>query len=246
MIIINPTYESLREWIEQLPNTFSTQGKIIYNARNQIRIINGPDGKVYNVKRYCCPKWYNRIIYTWFRTPKAIRAYQNALTLQQKAIPTPTPIAYILCGNTLLDESYLITEQSPLSHMLYELGDGIVHGREQMIAALGVFAATMHEKGILHLDFSPGNVLFDFVDNQWVFTLVDINRMRFGQVNYQVGCRNMARLWGGKEMYHILAEAYAKTRQLDAATCYQLMWQAHHQFWKGKKQPKSDFPVVLE
>ena len=39
-VVINPDYAYLREWIEALPQTFEQQGTIIYNARNQIRVIN--------------------------------------------------------------------------------------------------------------------------------------------------------------------------------------------------------------
>lgn len=237
MIIINPTYESLREWIKQLPNTFSTQGKIIYNARNQIRIINGPDGKVYNVKRYCCPKWYNRIIYTWFRTPKAIRAYQNALLLNQRGVATPEPIAYILCHKGLLAESYLITQQIDYAHRLYEWGDGLTDGREEVMRAFGRFTANMHLQQICHLDYSPGNILYDQIDGTWQFAVVDINRMRIGHVSVARGCANMERLWGEEAVYHYIAEGYAETRHIDIESCFQRMWQAHQTFWRKRQKP---------
>jgi len=245
-IQLHPSYENLRDWIVQLPNTFYEQGQVIYDARNQIRVIQGPDGSLYNVKRYCCPKWYNRLAYSFIRQPKAIRAYTNAIRLAQRGIPTPNVVAYILCGKGLIRESYLITEQSPLTHMLYELGDGVIQGREALITALGAFAGTMHEKGVLHLDFSPGNVLFDQIDGWWQFTLVDINRMRFGCIGAASGCRNFARLWGGRAMYRLLADGYAAARGLDPEWCYTRMWQAHHRFWKNRSMPKSSFPVVLE
>jgi len=237
MTIINPTYHHLQGWIETLPEIFFSQGEIIYNARNQIRVIEGSDGQFYNVKRYCCPQWFNRIAYTWLRPSKAQRAYENALRLQALYIATPRPIAYILCGRHLLAESYLLTEQVPYTHRLYEWGDGLTDGREDLMRAFGRFTARMHQQGVLHLDYSPGNILYDRVDQTWQFSLVDINRMHFGPVSFAQGCANMGRLWGEEAVYHLIAEGYAMESQTDVETCYRLMWQAHQQFWKNRKKP---------
>lgn len=238
MLTLNPKYESLRTWLEQLPDTFFQQGEVIYDARNQIRVIDGPDGKRYNVKRYCCPIWINRIVYTWFRSPKAVRAYYNALVLQQKGIATPEPIGYILCGKTTLRESFLITEQIPLAHRLYEWGDGVTEGREDAMRSFGRFTANMHNQDILHLDYSPGNILYDGQKGKWEFSVVDINRMHFGKVSIETGCANMGRLWGEEPMYRFIAEGYAAERHADSETCYRKMWQAHQDFWSKHKKPK--------
>ena len=97
-IYINPQYEFLRPWIISIPQIFSSQGTIIYQGRNQIRTFILPNGMYINVKQYCQPALYNRIAYSYIRAPKAVRAYNNALYLQGLQIPTPTPIAYILCN----------------------------------------------------------------------------------------------------------------------------------------------------
>lgn len=237
MILIQPSYQHLRAWIEQLPSTFFSQGEIIYNARNQIRVIKGPDGRLYNVKRYCVPKWFNRLIYTWFRPSKAKRAYDNALQLQTLGIATPAPVAYLLCGKKLLAESFLITQQVNLPHRLYEWGDGLTEGREEVMRAFGRFTAQMHNRHVLHLDYSPGNILYDKVDGTWQFAIVDINRMHFGSVSIEQGCANLGRLWGEEAVYHLIAEGYALERKADIKTCYQQMWHAHQRFWNNRKKP---------
>lgn len=237
-VTLSPAYEHLRDWVEKLPGTFDNQGHIIYDARNRIRVIEGPDGALYNVKRYCRPIWLNRLVYTLFRAPKAVRAYENAIRLLHADIATPRPVAYILCGEGLLEESYLITEQMAYPHRLYEWGDGLTAGREQAMRAFGQFTARMHEKEILHLDYSPGNILFDAGGDDCRFAVVDINRMYFGPVSIERGCREMGRLWGEEEVYRLIAEGYARERNADTEYCFEQMWQAHQSFWSKRKKPK--------
>ena len=56
-IVTDPKYDAWREWLEQLPATFLEQGKVIYDARNQIRIMNGCDGSEVCVKRFHAPRF---------------------------------------------------------------------------------------------------------------------------------------------------------------------------------------------
>ncbi len=229
MIVINPQYEHLRAWIESLPDTFFQQGEIIYDARNQIRVIGD-----WCVKRYHAPRFLNRLIYSFIRSPKAVRAYENARILLRNGIPTPEPVAYMVCGKSLIKESFLITRCIPSTHMMYEFGDGDISGRETIIRALGKMTAQMHKAGILHLDYSPGNILFRQDGTDIRFWFVDINRMQFGRISPKEGCRNFARLWGNRNMYELLAESYAAERELDAAWCLKEMMTAHNRFWKHR------------
>ncbi|MCQ2323625.1 MAG: glycosyltransferase [Paludibacteraceae bacterium] len=230
-IVINPKYESLRPWIEQLPNTFAHSGEVIYDARNQIRVIKGADGILYNVKRYHQPRFLNRIIYTLFRAPKAQRAYDNACRLLSLGIDTPTPIAYILTGN-LLKDSYLVTIHSSLSRTFYDFRDGNIEGKQTLIEAFAHFSASLHRAGVLHLDYSPGNILYDMVDNQWKFQLVDINRMRFGYVKPKQGCENLCRLWGKHDFFETLSPIYAQDRGISQEQCLRWIEHARARFWK--------------
>ena len=45
----------------------------------------------------------------------------------------------------------------------------------------------------MHRDYSPGNILFDKIDGEYHFMLVDINRMSFGKISIDMGCANFAR-----------------------------------------------------
>jgi hypothetical protein len=54
-IVINPEFEALRDFVESIPAKFAHEGRIIYDARNQIRVFTLPNGTEVNVKRYCVP-----------------------------------------------------------------------------------------------------------------------------------------------------------------------------------------------
>lgn len=83
----------MHAWIERVPSTFAQSGMVIYDARNQIRKIEY-DELLVNVKRFHIPALPNRIVYSAFRTPKAVRAYKNAERLLEMNIPTITDSIY--------------------------------------------------------------------------------------------------------------------------------------------------------
>lgn len=233
MICLNPKYEHLRPWLEQLPRQFDSLGCVIYQQRNTIRQIE-VEGLSLTVKRYCKPHLLNRIVYSTIRRPKGVRAYRNAERLTRLGIATPEPVAYIIPGTGLIGESYLVTLTSPLTHTMYDMRDGRTEGREQLLRELGRFTARMHSAGVLHLDYSPGNILYECTDGQYRFEIVDINRMRFGRVSEQQGCENFARLWGRRSAFHCLAEGYAAELGLDAEQCYSAMLRGRERFWRHR------------
>ena len=110
--------DEARAFIREVERHFSHEGTTIYKSRNEIKVI----GR-YNVKKFCVPNFFNRVVYTSVRRPKAVRAYENALSLLRMGISTPVPLGIVLfrIGWTM-GESYLITEQSPLGRSMYEFG----------------------------------------------------------------------------------------------------------------------------
>lgn len=236
-LIISPKYQYLHAWIERVPSLFAQSGTVIYDARNQIRKIEY-DGLLVNVKRFHTPALPNRIVYSAFRTPKAVRAYKNAERLLEMNIPTAEPIAYILCGKHLLAESYLLTLQSPLSRNFYEFRYHSVKGYESVIRQFACFTADLHQKGVLHLDYSPGNILFD-VDKDGVvqFCLIDINRMRFNNpIDMRTACKNFCRLWGHRDFIDLLSLEYARARGWNEVQVQQLITHYWEQFWHIKSE----------
>lgn len=230
-IVLHPSYEPLRPWIASLPNIFSQTGEVIYQERNEIRRMTAPDGTMVCVKKFRQPNWLNRWVYRFLRQPKAQRAYENACRLLSLGVDTPEPIAYLLDGRWLKD-SYLVTVQSSLSHTFYEFRDGQIEGKQSLIEAFAHFTATIHQAGVLHLDFSPGNILYDQVNGQWRFQLVDVNRMRLGKVSPKQGCKNLCRLWGKQDFFDTLAPIYAQDRGIALEQCQHWIAHSRARFWK--------------
>lgn len=92
--IINPAYGRFEDFVRRVPRIFSEEGKTIYKARNEIKVFE-VDGVELNVKRYRIPLLINRVIYRFFRQPKAVRAYEYALRLVAKGFETPAPICLL-------------------------------------------------------------------------------------------------------------------------------------------------------
>lgn len=228
---INPEYQRFADFARRVPLIFNKEGRTIYKARNEIKVFE-VDGVELNVKQYKVPIWINRVIYTFFRQAKAVRAYEYALRLVSKGIETPAPVAYILFWkNGLLDQSYFISLQSSYE-MLYEVGQHPVEENGDIFRALGMYVAGLHNIGVYHEDFSPGNVLFQRTSQGIKFSLIDINRMRFGPVSLRSGCANFARLWGREEAFRVMARSYAEARHVDVEKCTRWVLHYRNRFWK--------------
>lgn len=248
--IISPQYEYLRPYLADITTHFEN-GREIHAGRNHIRVIT-PDGQLQlNVKRYAIPRWPNRLIYSCLRKPKGLRAFIYPQRLIDAGIPTPPPVAYIEQRTAgLIGYSYFVSLQSELPGRLYELGNARMDCPEHISLArdLARFAARIHEARLTHLDFSPGNVLYETLpDGSHRFALVDINRMRFGEVDMKRGCANFARLWGQPQLFELLAQEYAAARGFDPKECYRLMMDARRRFWsRFVRRHKVKYDLILD
>ncbi len=239
-VVINPSFAQFHDFVWHLPDVFEREGETIYEGRNRIKVFE-VKGVVLNVKRFKRPIYLNRLIYTWFRSSKAKRAYAHALRLLAKGFETPAPVAYILCSNEgLLEWSYFVSMQIPDSfHTLYEVGQGSVETYKDVFYALGRYTALLHRKGVYHKDYSPGNILYRRELDGVRFVLIDVNRMAFGPVSLRRGCANFARIWGNEAAFRIMAESYAEALGVDKATCARLIFRYRNRFWKryARKYP---------
>lgn len=230
--VLNPQLQVFDSFVRSVPEAFDRGGCTIYNRRNEIKVFDTA-GMAINVKRYQKPHFLNRMAYTFFRPSKAERSYLYAFRLRELGIDTPEPIAYILTKkNGLLHVSYYVSRQVPHEHTMYEFGQGGIAGRESILHAFAGYTARLHEAGIYHRDYSPGNILFRQEKEEVRFCLVDINRMRFGPVSVREGCAAFARLWGPEPMFRLLAESYAKARGAETELCVRRTLYCHRRFWK--------------
>lgn len=249
-ITIKQGYNNLRSFIKLLPGIMDSEGTYIYGGRrNLIKKFKAPNGIVVNVKRYQKPWGINKLVYSLgIRKPKGQRAYEYAARLQQLGIPTPEAIAYIEQRHLgILAESFLVTRQCEYAHRLYEMGDATPEQYQPMAKALAAFAYDMHCKGVLHLDFSPGNILWDYDTNgNIIFSIVDINRMHFGPVTQQQACSSFSRLWGPKDFIVNLVIEYAHLARYDEESCLAICLEERKRFWtKYQKKREVEFELEL-
>lgn len=209
-IIINPKYNHLEAFIKELPSAFDRSGEVLYNERNVLRRYH-VDGTELVVKRFRRPHLVNRFVYTYFRQSKARRSYEYGMELLKRGVNTPEPVAYIENRCFGLTDSYYISLDAGLPRLVREfwtipeIGD-----RGFILKAFAGFTADMHRKGVMHLDYSAGNILFDVKNGHPVFSLVDINRVHIGRpVDEENGYRNFRRLWFPHDTYEMIARAYA-------------------------------------
>lgn len=256
-IELNPKYEYLQSFITRIPDNMDSEGTYIYGGRrNLIKLFVAPDGTQLNVKRYKKPAFPSNIIYsTGIRKPKGRRAFIYPAILLENGINTPEAVAYIEDRHMgLLQHSWFISIQCPYSHRMYELGNATEETYAPIAKALAEFTAHMHDCEVLHLDYSPGNILWEKVDlgstkcgtqSGYRFSIVDINRMHFGPVSMKDGCRNFMRLWGPKHFIELLVEEYALLRGFSPKTAVDIIMAARKEFW-AHYQKKREMEFKLE
>lgn len=201
-------------FIATLPQDFFDHGgTLIHNARNQIKVFDVNGHKI-NVKKYCIPPIVNRILYSYgLRRPKAKTTFINAQEILRRGFYTPAPYGYIIERNALglITYSYFFSEQlenvTPLGHGCTD---------KELITALADYTATLHQKGLLHIDFTPNNILYRLVDGQPRFYLVDINRFAFRKTAWPVNkvLNNLMKPFWQDDILSFFVEQYAAARRV--------------------------------
>ncbi|WP_314314490.1 lipopolysaccharide kinase InaA family protein [Hoylesella marshii] len=249
-VLLNAPFESLRSYIESLPSRFESEGTYIYGGRrNLIKSFVAPDGTELNVKRFHSPKGLNRLVYSLgLRCPKGLRAFRYPSLLLPKGIETPASVAYIESRHAgMLGLSYFVSIQCKYPNLLYEVGQHPESDYDALARALGKFTAHMHDARVLHLDYSPGNILWTCdEDGCYHFSIIDINRMYFGKVSLRRGADNFRRLWGSIRFFKTLLTTYAEARGLDVEKTVERGLQTRYRFWKRySKKYDISFPLEL-
>jgi len=194
-----------------LLDSFENAGESIWKKRNTLKIF-ALSGREVIVKSFKVPHLVNRFAYRYLRKSKARRSYEHARILRQKGILTPDPIGYreefSLIG---LGSSQYISAKLDYDFDFNALYDAGFENRDRILEKFTEFTFQLHERGIHHLDHSRGNTLIvKRGEDQWDFYLVDLNRMRFENMDYQKRMDNFSRLGLTPDMIEIVSRAYAK------------------------------------
>ena len=199
--------------------------------RNTIKILN-IEGINVNIKAFKTPNIFNQIAYRFFRKSKAQRSFEYAKKLIELGVGTPEPLAFFEFNTLLLfKKSFYLSEQLDCDLTYRELITDLNYPNyETILRAFTRFTYLLHERGIQFLDHSPGNTLIKKNGNIYDFYLVDLNRMNFGELDFETRIKNFSRLTMYKSMVEIMSDEYAKCSGEDYELIFNLMWDSTLRF----------------
>lgn len=233
-----------QEFVINIQKYFKSSDTSIHKARNEIKTISF-DNKELVVKSFKTPNIINKMVYTFFRDSKAKKSYENSIKIIDFV---PKPIGYIEFKKfALIDESYFVSEKFNYDFTIREpLLQTDFRDKEEVFKSFARFTYDLHEKGILHLDYSPGNILIKKEDNNYIFKIVDINRMEFRALSSVERLKNFAKLWAKDDDLKVIIKEYAKLIEKDEQSCIEtsLKYSQAHKDIKNMKKRLRGVKVV--
>ena len=201
-------YDKFQDFTLNVRDHFNKNHNTIHKARNELKEIKLDNIEIV-VKSFKVPNLINRIAYTFFKDSKAKKSYEFSLKINKF---TPTAISYIeFFENRLLSQSYFISEKFDYDFTIREpLLDDTFEKKEQILRAFARFTYELHENNIFHNDYSPGNILIKKDKNDFIFKIVDINRMKFYSLKDKDRAKNFSKLWASEEELKIISDEYLK------------------------------------
>jgi RIO-like serine/threonine protein kinase len=230
---VNPKFSDTKDIVVNVQHYFDSSEKLLQDARNQIKSVLFKDIK-YAVKSFRKPSGISRLLYSFFRMSKAKRSYDYSLKIAEFV---PQAIGYVeVYDGVFLTKSFFISELFEYDFTIREvLLNKTMKNREELLKQFAKFSFDLHEQGIFHKDFSPGNILIKQGEPNYQFKIIDINRMHFGELSITDRMRNFSMLWANDSDLEIISTHYAKLAQLDVNQCRQLA----SQFNRRNKQIKN-------
>jgi hypothetical protein len=233
-LTIGKSHIQFQKKITTFIDAFETSGIQFGNPdRNSIKIFN-LDGQQINIKSFKVPNFINQVVYNFFRKSKAQRSFEYASKLLSLGIGTPTPIAFCERSTLLLfKKSYYISKHVNCDLTFRELTTNLEYpDSEQLIRSFTRFTFDLHQKGVNFLDHSPGNTLITKTNDSYNFMIVDLNRMKFGKMDFNTKIANFAKLTIHKSIVEIMSAEYAKLINENYDKVFDLMWKETNEFQK--------------
>ena len=214
---VNEEFKTLKNFVKNLKIFFQKNNNTIHKARNEIKVINY-ESRDFVVKSFKIPHIINKFVYTFFKSSKAKKSYDFALKIDKF---TPKPIGYIeFYESFLINDSYFISEKFDYDCTIREpLLDANYPNKIEIFKAFARFTYSLHENNIYHLDYSPGNILLKKEKDEFIFKIVDINRMKFLDMNLDLRLKNFSKLWAKDEDLEIIIKEYAKVSKENKEEC---------------------------
>lgn len=231
-IYVNPKYSEIEGFIKEMPFIFPKSGDVIHSGRNTVKKIK-VNGLVINIKSFKIPILINRIIYKYFRKSKAERSFKYAHTLLKMGIKTPEPIGYIeKSKNGLFTESYYISVHEEVQGTMKDIYNLPTNKGEELIKSFTDYTAYLHKKGVFHKDYSPGNILYKKVEQNYHFFLVDLNRIKFKTLSLFDSCKSFSRIKLDQQRLRLIVTQYSKRRNYNIFLCDLFINYFNRTFWK--------------
>ncbi|MFY9074858.1 hypothetical protein OZZ08_07785 [Malaciobacter mytili] len=223
---LNNEYKNIKEFLLNIKEFFKENSNTIHKARNELKVIEYKGIKTV-VKAFKIPNIVNQIVYAYFRDSKAKKSYNNAVKLINLGINTPKPIGYIeFYKNFLFKQSFFISEKLDYNFTIREpLRDLDFKHREIILRKFVQFTYNLHKNNVYHKDYSAGNILVIKKENNYYFSIVDINRMQFKPISLEVGLDNFAKLWLDEDSLSIIAKEYASLAQVEEQKAIEILKQ---------------------
>ncbi|MDA7818358.1 hypothetical protein N9A28_09235 [Sulfurimonas sp.] len=203
--------------LQDIRRYFNDSTTYIHKARNEIKVVEFEDESLV-IKSFKVPNIINKIIYTFFKSSKAKKSYDNSIQIINFV---PKPIGFVEFKQFgLISDSYFISENFNYDFTIREpLINESFENKENIFKSFAKFTLELHEAGIFHLDYSPGNILIKKEDDSYIFKIVDINRMQFKTLSQEDRLRNFSKLWAKDSDLTIIIKEYSKLTEYDEHTC---------------------------
>jgi serine/threonine protein kinase len=206
-----------KDFILNIKDYFNSSSNSIHKARNEIKLIDYEDKKLV-IKSFKVPNIINKFVYSFFRDSKAKKSYDNSLKIIDFV---PKPIGYIeFYDMGLLQNSYFVSENFDYD---FDIRPSLIQDdfedKENLFVQFARFTFELHEQNIYHQDFSPGNILIKKEAENYIFKIVDINRMSFYELSLEDRLRNFAKLWAKDKDLVVIIKEYAKLLGEDEQKC---------------------------
>ena len=219
---LNENSTIFKDFLLNIKHHFKNNTQTIHKARNELKIINYNDIDTV-VKSFKVPNIINQIAYSFFRDSKAKKSYEYSLKIKKF---TPQAIGFIeFYSFALLKESYFVSEKFDYNFTIREpLLDADFNNRDEIFKAFARFTLELHNNNIFHNDYSPGNILIKEIKGEYIFKIVDINRMKFFEFNQEQRAQNFSKLWAGDEILKVMATEYKQLYKCDDKFVEQVLY----------------------
>jgi len=212
---VSSSFKNFQDSIFNIKTIFSNNTNSIHQARNILKVITINNTEVV-VKAFRIPNAINQFAYAYIRKSKAYKSYFNAIKLTELRIQTPEPIGFIeFYRNGFFKESFFLSKYFKYEITMANVRDDNLDDKKEILEAFTKYTYNLHKNGVWHIDYSGGNILINRKNNQYEFSIVDINRMEFKTISEYDGLENFNKLWLNEEDLTNIAKKYAQLASLD-------------------------------